>query len=184
MDRRVRDIDTIRLNQRFTDFVALGELESISHRAADQNGVGFVKQPVDDFDLIRHFCSAQNDYERMLRFLQFLSEEFQLPLHQQPGSALAAAFCNDSGHAFGRGVSAMSRPERIVHINVRNFRELLSEGRLVRLLFVVVTNVFQKKHVPWLEQSDGLLHLLTNAIIDECHRPAEHVGQFVGDWPQ
>ena len=62
----------------------LRQLESVSHRAADQNGVRFFQQPVNDLDFVGNFRAAENDDERSGRGFQFVTEKFQFAFHQPP----------------------------------------------------------------------------------------------------
>ncbi len=72
----------------------------------------------------------------------------------------------------------MSRAERVVDVNVPQARQLLGKTWVVRLVFVVIAHVLQQEHVAGLQGCRGFLRLFTDAIIHECYRPAQKVGQF------
>ena len=179
--RGLGDVRLVRFDQRFAGLVALRQAERVSHRAANQDRVRLFQQPVNDLDLVRNLRAAENDDERAGRLLQFVAEELQFAFHQQAGGALAAALGHDAGHAFGRGMRAMGRAERVVHINVGDLRQLLGKRRVVLLLLVVIADVLQQQHVAGLHRGHGLLDLLADAIVHERHRFAEQVGQFGRD---
>ena len=82
--------------------------------------------------------------------LQFVAEELQFAFHQQAGGALAAALGHDAGHAFGRGMGAMGRAERVVDIDVRHLGQLLGKSRVVGFFLVVIADVLQQQHVAGL----------------------------------
>ena len=168
----------------FPDLAAIGELEGVSHRAADQHRVGLFQQAVDDFDFFGNFCAAENDHERLGWLVQFVAEELQLTLHQQTRRAFAAALGHETRHAFRARVRAMCRAERVVHINIRDLRKLLRERRIVRLFLVVVAHVFQQQNAAGGQRVRRRLDLFADAVVHELHGLADHLGKFLRHGPQ
>ena len=176
-----RGVLVIGFDEGFAGLDAVRQLERVSHRAADENGVGLFQQTVNDLDLVGNFCAAKDDYEWPGRFFQFITKEFQFALHQQTRRALAAALSNDAGDTFRRSMSAMRRAERVVHINISNFREFFGEGGIIFFLFVVVTDIFEQQHVAGFHDADGFFNFFADAIVHEGDVTAEQVGEFHGD---
>ena len=58
--------------------MAEGQLESVGHRAADQNGVRLFQQTVNDLDFVGNFGPAQDDDERPGGIFQFLAQELAI----------------------------------------------------------------------------------------------------------
>ena len=75
----------------------------------------------------------------------------------------------------------MRRAEGVVHIDIRNLRQLFGKRRVVGFLFVVITDVFQQHHVAVLHRGHGLLDFFADAIVHKRHGLAEQFGQFHGD---
>ncbi len=101
---------------------------------------------------------------------QFIAEKFQLALHEQARRALAAAFCDDARHAFRAGVRTMRRAERVVHVNVRDFRQLLGKGRIVGFFLVVVANILQQQNSARRELVRRCFHFFADAIVHKLDR--------------
>ena len=58
------DDHLVPLDERLADREALGQLERVRHRAADEDRVGLVEQPIDHLDFIGDLCAAENHDER------------------------------------------------------------------------------------------------------------------------
>ena len=70
----------------------------------------------------------------------------------------------------------------IVDIDVAERGELFGEGRIVLLLAVVVTKVFQHGHLARLQRIDAALGLVADAVADEADLGALHqLGDLVGN---
>ena len=100
-ESRLGDMGRIRLHQRFAGLVTLRQAERISHRAANQNRVGFFNQTINHLDFVRNLRTAKNDNKWADWFIQFIAQKLQLALHEQTGGAPASAPGHHAGDAFG-----------------------------------------------------------------------------------
>jgi len=58
-----REVQFVVFDERFTDGLAVGFEEGVSHAAADKHGVGNFHQVFDDFDFVADFGAAENGDE-------------------------------------------------------------------------------------------------------------------------
>jgi hypothetical protein len=68
---------------------------------------------------------------------------FELLVHQEPRPGLG----HISDHPDGRGVGAVSRAERVIHINFAERRKLLGKCGVIFLFFGVKAQVFEQQHL-------------------------------------
>ena len=172
------------LNQRFAHLPAQGQPEGVRHRPANEECIRLFQQTIDHFDLFGNFRSSQDDDEWPRRVFQLVAQEFQLPLHQQPGRAFSATCGHHPGHAFGRGVGPVRRAEGVVYVQVRDLRQFLREHRVVGLFLTVIADIFQQQEIPGLERVCRFLDLFANTVIDEGDRSMNQVSQFHRHGPQ
>ena len=82
---------------------------------------------------------------------------------------------------FGGSVGAMRRGEGVVDEDVAIFGELFGEGRIVLLLALVEARVFQKQDVAVGELGHGCRGERADAVGGEGDRPADDLGDGIGD---
>src|SRR5215469_9628515 len=109
-----REVDFVLFNQRLPNFESLGAQEGISHAAANEQSIDFLKQILNYANLIADFRSAQNGNERPRRILQHFAQILELLFHKQPRRALF----HEAGHTNRGSMSAMCGAESVVHINI------------------------------------------------------------------
>src|SRR5260221_3625445 len=86
--------------------------------------------------------------------------------------------------ALGRGVRAVRRAERVIHVRVEAVRERPRERGIVRLLFRMEPDVLEHEDVAWLERTDLLGDLRPDAVVREWHPYAEQLRGALGHRPQ
>ena len=84
------DVDLVGFDEGFAGGLALRVEEGVGHAAADEEGVGFVEQVVDDLDLVGDLGAADDGDEGLVGFGDGLAEVVELLLHQQAGGGLTA----------------------------------------------------------------------------------------------
>ncbi len=168
----LREIQLVVFHQRFPGRMALRLQKRISHRAADQHLIDHLRQVLDHLDLVRDLGAAENRHARPLGIRRRHSEILQFLIHQQPGRALA----HEPDHSDCRGMRAMRRTERVVHIDVAELRQFLRKRRIVRFLFLMKAQIFQQQHLA--RRGQHGLHFGAHAIGRQLHRLAQQFLQF------
>jgi len=112
----------------------------------------------------------------VLRLVQDPTQRHQLLLEQKTGVGR-----QEMCQAFGRGVGAMRRAERVVHVEVEAGRKLFRERRIVPLFLWVEADVLEHHDIAGLHLPHGLLDLGTDGVWLERHRPAEELGKAFRD---
>ena len=163
-----RRVEQIGLDQRLADLDAARLEERVGHRAADQQRVDLGDQVLDHFELVGDLGAAEHGDERALRALEHPAEILDLLAHQQPGRR----FLDVMDDAFGRGMGAVRRAERVVDVDVGQRGELPGEGRIVLLFLGVEAQVLEQHHAALAGGIDRRLRLLADAVVGELHRPA------------
>ncbi len=151
--------DPVALDDGLAHLGALRDEERERHAAADQQDVDDVDETVDDAELVAHLAAAEYRYEWPRGLRQHVRERLDLACEQQAGVRRKVV-----GHAFGGGVSTMSRTERIVDEDVGERRELLGELGVVRLLAWVEPQVLEHEHLAVDQPLDGLGRLLSHRL--------------------
>jgi hypothetical protein len=147
VERGLRDVDLVGLDQRFAGGLTLGVEEGVGHASADDDGVCFVEEVVDDLDLVGYLCASDDGDERLVRFGEGLPEVGQLFLHQQSGGGLLDVVRD----ALGGGVGAVGAAEGVVDVDVAERGELLREDGIVGLLFSVKAKIFKQERLARLK---------------------------------
>ena len=80
-----RQVDFVRFDQRFSHLLALSFQERVRHAAADDEGVDFIHEVLDDADFVAHLGAAQNGDKRLLGMLQGLAQISEFFFHEQAG---------------------------------------------------------------------------------------------------
>jgi len=106
------------LGQRLADIDALRMQEGVGHAAADDQHIDLADEIGQEVELGRDLGAAHDRSERALRRFQRLAERFELGLH-----AASRVGREQVPQAFGRGVRAVRRAERVVHVHVAQARE-------------------------------------------------------------
>ena len=76
---------------------------------------------------------------------------------------------NEVGDALGRCVGAVRAAEGVVDVHIAQLGELLGEGRIVGLLFLVEAQVLQKQRLAGLQLTRHLFGNLAHAVGREGH---------------
>ena len=129
------------------------------HAAADDDRVNLLDHVADDADLVRDLCPTDDRNERTLRVLERLADVVDLLLHQESRDRLDVL-----RHARIRGMRTMRNAKRIVHSDIGERCELLCEGGIVFLLFLVIAQVLEQEDFARLQACRELLRLGADAI--------------------
>ena len=78
----------------------------------------------------------------------------------------------------------MRRAERVVHIEVAEFREGLGKSGIVRFFSGMETDVLEQRHVPLIHVTDDLFRDLADSVVTESNRAADERVQIIADWAQ
>ncbi len=78
-------VDLVGFDERFAGVLALRVEEGVGHASADDDGVGFVEEVVDDLDLVGDFGSADDGDEGLVGFAESLAEVGEFLLHEEAG---------------------------------------------------------------------------------------------------
>ena len=129
------------------------------HAAADDDRVNFLDHVADDADLVGDLCPTDDRNERALRVLERLADVVDLLLHQESRDRLDVL-----RHARIRGMRTMRNAKRIVHSDICERCELLCEGGIVLLLFLVIAQVLEQEDFARLQACRELLRLGADAV--------------------
>src|SRR5688572_30546964 len=176
IERLAREVHALLLDQRVAGRLALRAKEAEAHRAADQDGVGTIHEAVDQADLVAHLRPAEHDDEWPRRVLDQALERRDLLLEQQPGRRGQVL-----GHAGGRGMRAVGRAERVVHVGVRERRELGCQRGIVRRLTALPARVLEHDRLARLYPLDPAPHLGAHDLRRLVHPLAEQLAQVRRD---
>ena len=166
----------VRLRERSSDRAALGEEERVRHTAADGERVDLWHERAQHIDLRAHLGATDNREERPAGIGEQPAERVQLLFEQQSGVG-----GEEARHSLGRGVCAMRRPERVVHVRVETVRETPREIGIVRLLLGVEAHIFEERDVTRLHRADRSLDIRPDAFGQERHDPAEQLSNASRD---
>ena len=164
-----REVELVGFDAAVAGLVALRLAEGVGHRAADQEGVGFLHQAGNHLDLVGDLRATHDDEEGLLGGLQFAVEVFEFALHQEAHRALR----HEMRHAFGRGMGAVGGAEGVVDVDLGAAGEGLGEAGLVGFLGGVKAGVFQQQHLAGLQGGAQGGDFLADAIRGEHHHLAE-----------
>ena len=173
-------VDLVLLEQALADLVALGLEEREDHAAADQQPVDRAEQVVDDAELVRDLGAAEHDDVRPLGVAGEPAQHLGLDLDQ-----LAGRVRQPPGHVVDAGVLAVHGTEAVTDVDVGESGELVGEGAALRvvlaLLARVEAQVLEQRDVAVAEPVDGRPGAVADRVGRELDRPAEHLGQPLGD---
>ena len=110
---RAGELDALLLHERVAGLDPLGTEEAEAHGATDQDLVGDLQEALEHPDLVGDLGPAEDDAERALGVVAHRRQLAHLPFEEQPCVAGEVV-----RHALGRGVSAVSRPEGVVHVDL------------------------------------------------------------------
>ena len=164
-----RHLDAVVLDERAPHRLSLRLEEREHHRAADEQPVDLPEQRGDHVDLAGDLGAAEDRDERPLRAIERLPQVLELLLHQEPGHRRL----EQVRHALGRGVGAVRRAERVVHVHVAKPRQPLRELRIVALLLRVEAHVLEHQRLAVLERAGRRFRLLSDAVRSPRHRAAK-----------
>lgn len=157
--------------------------------AQETLGTHLVEEVLDELDLVRDLCAAEDGEEGPLGLLEDLGKVLELLGHEEPGRLLREV---DADH--GR-VGAVRRPERVVDKDVAELGEARAElldllrvrlglvavlvlGRA--LLLDVEAQVLEEEDVAVLGVGDALLRLGADALGEERDRLAREEALELG----
>ena len=171
-----RGCGEILLRQRLADADTLRMQEGVGHAAADHQRIDLADEVFEQVDLGRDLRAADDRDHRLGRRFQRLAQRVELGLHGAAGigGQLVA-------EAFGRGMRAVRRRERVVDPDVAELCQFRHEGRIVLLLFLVEAGVLQAEDVAILHRGDGLGSGLADAVVGEGDRLVDDLRQCGGD---
>ncbi len=149
-----------KIDEGFAGALALGVEEGVGHAAADDDGVGFVEQVVDDLDFVGDFCSADDGDEGLIGVGEGLAEVGELLLHEQAGGG----DFDEVSDAFGGGVGAVGAAEGVVDVDIAEAGQLLREGGIVGLFFGMEAEVFEQERLAGFEVGGHLAGDDTDAV--------------------
>src|SRR4051794_38873208 len=172
-----RQRDTLRLDQRVAGVVPLRAEEAERHRSTDEECVGHVEEAVDECDLVRDLCPAEDHDERASRFSDQSFEHRNLALEQQAGHGRVHTL----RRADRRRMRAVHRAERVLYEHVAHRRERVRQDRVVRRFARVPARVLEHEHSARLERQGGLRDLQADHGRRLLHRCAEQLRQARGD---
>ncbi len=140
--------------------LALRVEEGVGHAAADDDGVGFVEEVVDDVDLVGDLGSADDGDEGLVGFGEGLAEVGELLLHEQAGGGMF----DEVGDALGGGVGAVGAAEGVVDVDVAEGGEFFGEGGVVGLFFGMEAEVFEQEGLAGFEVGGHLAGDCADAV--------------------
>ena len=155
----------ILLRQRLADADALRMQEGVGHAAADHQRIDLADEVFQQVDLGRDLGAADDRDHRLGRRFQRLAQRVELGLHGAAGIGRQLV-----AEAFGRGMRAVRRRERVVDPDVAELGQFGDEGRIVLFFFLVEAGVFQAEDVAVLHRRDGLGRGLADAVVGEGDR--------------
>ena len=123
--------------------------EGVGHAAADHQRIDLADEVFQQVDLGRDLGAADDRDDRLGRRFQRLAERVEFGLHGAAGIGRQLV-----AEAFGRGMRAVRRRERVVDPDVAELCQLGDEGRIVLLFLFVEAGVFQAKDVAILHRGD------------------------------
>ena len=162
------DIDLVGFHETLAGGLALRIEEGVGHGAADQKGVGFLEEGVDDLDFVGDFGAADDGDEGAVGLGDGFAEVGELLFHEEAGSGLAAAFANDAGDAFGGGVGTVGGAEGVIDIDIAQVGELFGEVVVVLFFFGMEAKIFEKEGLPGFEVVGHFRGDFTDAIGGEA----------------
>ena len=122
------------------------------------------------------FAPPENRDERMLGMFQHPPQVFDLGGHEQAGGGLLDV----PDHALGRRVRPVRRTERVIHIDVRQRRQLAGKRRIVLLFLRVEPQVLEQDDAAIRRTVDGRLGRLADAVLRERDRAVQQRRQPFG----
>ena len=135
------DVELVDFDERFAGVLALRVEEGVGHAAADDDGVGFVEEVVDDLDLVGDLGAADDGDEGLEGVGDGFAEVLELLIHEEAGGGLR----DEVGDALGGGVGAVGAAEGVVDVEVAEAGELAREVGVVGLLFGMEAEVFEQE---------------------------------------
>src|SRR5581483_9241350 len=171
------ELHFIRLDEALADLLALREEERVCHRPTDQQRITFTEELFDDVDLVGDLRAAEDRDERALRIGDGVAEELEFLLDEEPDDARLAL--HRLRHAERAGVFAMRGAEGVVDVDVAELGDLLGEIRVVLLLFLVESEIFEQQDVAVLKTFGSAFDAGADAVIDEADRLAEQFTELL-----
>ncbi|OQB36208.1 MAG: hypothetical protein BWY06_02892 [Candidatus Latescibacteria bacterium ADurb.Bin168] len=155
-----REIDLVLLEQRFADLQTHGLEKRVRHPAADEKRVHFRQEVVDHVDLPADLGPAHDCHKGPRRFFQRLAKVFELLFHQETRRVLLEM--RRDAHS-GR-MRTVCGTERVIHVHVAQLCESGGKFRIIRLLLLVETKVFQQYDAAVFHSCNDSLRLLAYAV--------------------
>ncbi len=134
---------------------------------------------LDDLDLVRHLRPPEHRHERAVGRFERVTEVLQLLFHQQP--------CGAAPHLLDNPLHRRVRPvrgsERVIHVEVRQRRQLRRERRIVLLLLGVEPQVLQQHDLlVCVRLRHGRARRFADAVGGEDHRAPDQLRQARDHW--
>ncbi len=140
-------VEPIALHEAPPDPAAVGRDEGEGHRAADQERVHAFDEGADRVELVRHLRTPQHRDVRAIRLVEQAAERLDLRLDQPAGDGGSAVLEVPRWQRRHRRVCSVDRPERVVHVDVRERSELGREPFVVALLAWIEPEVLEQHHI-------------------------------------
>ena len=119
------------------------------HPAAHYKCTRASDESLDDRQLVRDLCSADYGNQGVLGRFKHGSQHLQLPLHEEAGNGR-----QEIRHSFSGGVRPVSGPKGVVHIYVRQVRQVLSKGRIIAFFSRIEPEIFEHDDLSGLHRLD------------------------------
>ena len=155
---------------------APGFVEGEDHAAADQHLVALVDQGFQHADLAAHLGTAHDRRQGALGLVDGALQVLELLLHQVAGHAGA----QELGNALGGGMGAVGGAKGVVHIDIRQAGQLLSEAGIVLFLLREEAHVFEQHHVAFSGGGHLGLGVGADAAVGFDHRLAQQLAEAGG----
>ena len=135
-------VDLAVVYQRFTNLFALSFQECISHTAADDQSIAFLKQVRDNVQFVCYFCTTQDCNERANWIFYCIAQEINLFLHQISNNCGIYIF----GNTYVRAVCSVSSTKCIVYEHITQRCQIFTECFAIFGFFSTVTSVFKQNN--------------------------------------
>ena len=163
------------LGEALSDRLALGQQKGVGHAPAEDEHVDLRHQVVEDVQLAGYLGSADNRGKGPRWRFQQIRQLGNLLLHEEPGVGR-----QELGNPHGRGVGAMRRPERVVHVDVGVGRELCSKCGVVLLLLGVESEVLEQNEFAGPQTLDRVDRTDPKCVAGDGDVLADQLGQALG----
>ena len=160
-----REFDLVRFDQRLAYGLALRLEEGIGHAAADDEGVDFAQQILDDADFVAHFCAAENGYEGTLRIFESTAQILEFLFHEQAGGG----FLDELRDADRRGMGAVGSSEGVVNIELGQLGQPFGKILVVGLFLGVEAEILEQKRLAFFQFEGDFFGFRSNAVGTEAY---------------